>query len=436
MVEHKLRTATSRALYNEAREVLVDGVASALHKSPDEEYPIYIERGEGSKLFDVDGNEYIDYLAAYGPMILGYNPPAVNRAVIDQINKGTQFAAPYKQLNEVSKLLQNAIPCADMVSYQMSGTEANMLAFRLARSYTGKRKIVKFEGHYHGWSDEELVSFSSDSLKQMGPRNRPWKTVGSRGQLEDSMKNIIVIPWNDLRIVEDVVKRNGHDIAAVITEPVMCNCEPVMPQKGYLEGLRAITRKEGILLIFDEIITGFRLALGGAQEYFGVVPDLSTFGKALAAGYPLAVVAGKREIMESGVHPVGTFNANPICIEACKATLGELSKPDFYKKLERITEQIVDGVRKLGESNGITLYCDHIGSIWQIEFGISSPLIDYRDSFRVDRAMYQRFRQELLARGVRVHPTRGRQYVTSAHTAKDIDRTLEVINDAFVELRQ
>ena len=241
-----------------------------------------MEYGKGSKIYDIDGNEYIDYLGGYGPMILGYCPPCVGEAMIEQISKGSQFAAPNQLLNEVSEKLVEHIPCADLVSYQSSGTEAVMLAFRLVRAYTGKSKIVKCEGHYHGWSDEKMVSLGPDSLKLMGPRNRPWKTMGSAGQREKALEEIIVLPWNDLEIVKTIIKKQGHEIAAIILEPIMCNCEPVFPKPGYLEGLRELTAENDVMLIFDEVITGFRISLGGAQEFCKVTPDLCTFGKALA----------------------------------------------------------------------------------------------------------------------------------------------------------
>jgi glutamate-1-semialdehyde 2,1-aminomutase len=269
----------------------------------------------------------------------------------------------------------------------------------------------------------------------MGPRNRPWKTLWSFGQLEEYVSNLIVLPWNDLELLEDTMRRHENDIAAVVTEPVMFNCEPVEPRKDFLKGLREVTEKHQALLIFDEIITGFRLALGGAQEYYNVTPDLSTFGKAVAAGYPLAGVAGSEAILESGVHPVGTFNANPIVIAACKATLSELKKPGFYPRIRHITSKLVEGINGLAEKHGIRLYCHAVESVWQITFGISGPLDDYRDGFRVDRQMYHRFRMEMLKRGVRVHPTRSRQYVTAAHTEEDVAQTLATIEEVFVILK-
>jgi glutamate-1-semialdehyde 2,1-aminomutase len=315
--------------------------------------------------------------------------------------------------------------------YQNSGTEANLVSFRFARAYSGRNKIIKFEGHYHGWADEVMVSFASDSLKMMGPRNNPYKTLETPGQNPDVLNNIIVLPWNDLDAVEKTVKRQGHEIAAVILEPIMCNCEPVFPMPGYLEGLRKITAEHDIVLIFDEIITGFRLALGGAQEYYGVTPDLSTFGKACAAGYPLAGVAGKKKIMETGVYSSGTFNGNPICVAAGLATIGELRRPGVYQHLDRITKRLTQGVREIAEKKRVTLYCGGEGAIWQVAFGIQERMRDYRDIFKVNKMDYQKLRKLCLERGVRLHPSRGRFYTCTAHTDDDVERMLSVFDEVF-----
>jgi glutamate-1-semialdehyde 2,1-aminomutase len=430
----RLKTERSRQLFEEGRHKLVGGVASALHKAEWEEYPIFIERALGSRIYDVDGNEYIDYFGAYGPMILGYCPSAVDQAVIEQIGRGSLFAAPFEQLNQLSNKLTQIIPCADLVSYACTGTEANMLNFRLARAYTGKNKIIKFEGHYHGWSDEEWISHNPPSVKMLGPRNNPWKVLSSAGQRLAALDDVIVLPWNDLDLVQQAVKRHGHEIAAIITEPVMCNAELVMPNPGYLEGLRAITGENEIVLIFDEVITGFRLALGGAQQYYGVVPDLSTFAKAVAGGYPLAGVVGKREILEAGVQPVGTFNANPIAVAASLATITELEKPGVYEHMARITRRLAEGVKEIARREGIALYSASIASIWQLQFGISEPMTDYRDTLKVDKAQYQRFRTICLERGLRFHPSRGRFYTSAAHTDEDVDRTLEIVGEVLSEM--
>lgn len=427
-------TNKSKLLFEEGRHKLVGGVASSLHKAEWEDYPIYIERANGSRIYDVDGNEYIDYMGGYGPMILGYCPEAVDRAVIDQISRGTQFAAPFEKLNELSSKLTQILPCAEMVSYACTGTEANMLNFRLARAFTGKAKILKFEGHYHGWSDEEWISHNPASVKMLGPRNHPWKALSSAGQRLSALDDILVLPWNDLDLVRQVVKRHGDEIAAIITEPVMFNAEPVLPDSGYLEGLRAITEANDIVLIFDEVITGFRLALGGAQQYYGVTPDLCTFAKAVAGGYPLAGVAGRRAILESGVQPAGTFNANPIVVAAALATIAELEQPGIYERMERLTRRLAEGATEIAERKGIMLYSASIASVWQLEFGITEPMRDYRDTFRVDKGQYQQFRTLCLNRGIRLHPSRGRFYLSAAHTDEDVERTLEVAEGVLTEM--
>ena len=433
-MQDRQKTERSKQLFEEGRHKLVGGVASALHKAEWEEYPIFIERARGSRIYDVDGNEYIDYMGGYGPMILGYCPAAVDQAVIEQIGRGTQFAAPFAQLNRLSSKLTQIIPCAELVSYACTGTEANMLNFRLARAFTGKDKILKFEGHYHGWSDEEWISHNPLSVKMLGPRNKPWKVLSSPGQRPAALEDVLVLPWNDLDLVRQVVKRHGHEIAAIITEPVMFNAEPVMPQPGYLEGLRAITQESEIVLIFDEVITGFRLALGGAQQFYGVTPDLCTFAKAVAGGYPLAGVAGKREILESGVQPAGTFNANPIVVAAALATLTELEKPGVYEHMARITRRLAEGVTEIGSRKGIVLYSASIASVWQLEFGITGPMVDYRDTLKVDKARYRQFRTLSLERGIRFHPSRGRFYISAAHTDEDVDRTLTIAEDVLSKM--
>lgn len=429
-----LKTNKSKERFDSAKESIVGGVASSLHKSEYEQYPIYMARGKGSKLYDIDGNEYIDYMAGFGPMILGYCPAAVGEAVIEQIAKGSQFAAPTESLNDVSKKLTEIIPCADLVSYQGTGTEANMVIFRMVRAYTGKDKIIKFEGHYHGWSDEEMISFAPDSIRMMGPRIKPWKTLGSAGQRVKAAEDIIVLPWNDLALVKETLKRQKHEIAAIITEPIMCNCEVVYPKPGYLEGLREVTGKNDVLLIFDEIITGFRLSLGGAQEYYQITPDICSFGKAVAGGFPLAGVAGRREILGADVHPVGTFNANPISIAACRATIKELEKPGIYDHMARLTKRLTQGINEIAKKRNIALYCEGVASIWQLAFGIRERMNDFRDNFKVNKMDYQIFRKGCLERGIRFHPSRGRFYTSAAHSDEDVDKTLMVVEEVLDQM--
>ena len=430
----EIHTETSKKLFQEAQQYLVGGVASSLHKAEHEEYPIYASHGKGSRIWDVDGNEYIDYMGSFGPSLLGFSHTELNKAVCEQIERGTHFALPTESVNQLSKRLVEIIPCAEVVGYQSSGTEANLVNFRLARAFTGKSKIIKFEGHYHGWADELSISVKPLSLKSMGPRNKPWKCLESAGQLESSSDEIIVLPWNDIEILEKTIKRHKHEIAAVITEPVMYNAEPIKPLPGYLEAMRQLTKDNDILLIFDEVITGFRVALGGAQELYGVTPDLVTFAKAFAGGYPIAGVAGSREILQSGVHPAGTFNANPLCVAAAIATLDIIGRPGTYENMQRITDRIKDGVNFLASRYRVNLWCDSQVSIWQLSFGIDGPMREYRDNFKVDKKTYLDFYKRCLDRGVRLHSGRGRFYISTAHTDKDVDKTLQVFEDVFKEM--
>lgn len=430
-------TNGSKKIFDELKEYLVDGVSSSFHKTPIEEYPIAIDHGKGSHVVDVDGNEYIDYVAGFGPMILGYCPLAVNEAVRKQLEKGSQFSAPTEDLLKLSKKLVDIIPCAEMVSYQNTGTEAVMYALRTARAYTGREKIVKFEGHYHGWSDEEKISIDAALLSELGPVNRPYKIKGSYGQPDNAGDNMIVLPWNDLKALEKTFQAQGNEIAAVIMEAFMCDSGPVVPKKGYLEGVRELTEKYGIVLIFDEVITGFRMALGGAQEYFKVTPDLATFAKAVAGGYSLAVIAGRKDIMKCGVHPSGTFNANPIAVAAANATLEELSKEGTYERLEALGTRLSDGLQTLGKKYGKPLYTVAMGGIAVLEFGFTKedPITDLRDCIaRCDTKTYDRLYLKAREQGIRLTYKRGRIYISTAHTEEDIDTTLEIFDRIFAEL--
>lgn len=430
-IEMLYETKKSEELFEVATNYLVGGVASTIHKAATEKYPIYAVSGKGSHFIDVDGNEYIDYMGSFGPSILGFSPDPVNDAVIEQIKAGTHFALPTESLNELSKKLTEILPCAEMVGYQSTGTEADMVAVRLARSYTGKSKIIRFEGHYHGWCDELNVSSHPTSIVNMGPRNAPWRIMESAGQRYAASEDIIVLPWNDLEVLETTLKRHGNEIAGLIMEPAMYNAEPIMPMPGYLEGVRKLTKEYGVVFIFDEVITGFRLALSGAEGYFGVTPDIVVFAKAVAAGYPISGVGASKAIMQSGVHPAGTFNANPLCVAAALATLKELEKPGVYEGMAHITSMIKDGVNELAKKHGIKLWCDSQVSIWQLQFGIDHPMRDIRDNFKVDKKTYDRFYKECLKRGIRLHSSRGRFYISTAHSEADVARTLEVFDEVF-----
>lgn len=430
----KFRTEKSRLMHEEMKKYLVDGVGSSFQIPHYADYPIAMTHGKGSKLYDVDGNTYIDYLLGFGPMLLGYCPEAVNNAVIDQLSRGTQFSAPTEQLYKLTKKLTEIIPSAELVSFQNSGTEVDMYAFRLARAYTGKWKIVKFEGQYHGWSDEEKISIDADRLEDMGSRENPRKIIHSKGQRPTSADDLIVLPWNDLEMMERVFKERSDEIAAVIMEPVMLDSGPILPKPGFLKGVRELTKKYGILLIFDEVITGFRVSLGGAQEYFGVTPDISVFAKAIASGYPFGVVAGRSDVMKS-LKPAGTFNGNPVGTAAALATIAELEKPGVYERLHKLTGVLADGFLALGRKHGVKVYARHIRSVFILYFGFEEDVADLREWLeKADVAYYQKFVQKMEQYGIRFSSKRGRIYISVAHTEEDIKHTLDVADQVMGEL--
>lgn len=432
----KFNTEKSKALFEETKRYLVDGVASSFHKAADEEYPICLEKGKGSKVYDVDGNEYIDYIGAFGPMLLGFCPETVNQAVMKQLEKGSQLSATTPELCQLSKKLTEIIPCAEKVSYQNSGTEANMHAFRLARAYTGKKKIIKFEGQYHGWSDEEKVSIDATAVSELGMREEPNKLFHSKGQRQETADDMIIVPWNDLEILEQVLKKHSTEIAAVITEPIMCDSGPILPQPGYLAGMKELTSRYNVVLIFDEVITGFRVALGGAQQYYQVTPDLAVFAKAIAGGYPFAAITGKKAIMDSGVQASGTFNANPIAVAAALATIEALEKEDVYENFEYIGKLLTDGIIKLGQRYQLNLFCACMGSICVLVFGMSKPAKDFREFLeKADSERYQLFVKKAREYGIRFTAKRGRIYLSTQHTEADIRRTLQVIAQVFTEIQ-
>ena len=431
----RFHTEKSKALFEDTCNYLVDGVASSFHRAPGEEYPIVMEYGKGSKLYDVDGNEYIDYNCAMGPVILGYNNAELIEAVTKQLQKGTQFAAPTPQLNQLAKKLTEIIPCTEKVMFQNSGTEAVMCAWRVARAYTGKNKIVKFEGQYHGWSDEEKVTIDADSVEELGPIDNIYKIINTKGQRIAAADDIIVAPWNDLEALEKILKQQSNDIAAVAMEPFMCDSGPILPQPGYLQGAKDLCEKYNVLLHFDEVITGFRMALGGAQQYYNVIPHIATFAKAITGGYPLAVVAGRKDIMDAGVHASGTFNGNPVSVVAALATIGILERPGVYEKFQKLGDRLCHGFEKLSKKHHIPLFCAAKGSIVELQLGTAQEATTFRDFLqKADIEKYQKLFHTAKAYGVRITPLRGRIYLTTAHTEEDIDKTIEILDVVFSQI--
>ncbi len=432
----------SQELFERAQNSLAGGVGAQV-RSFSLPTPIYFERGEGSKMYDVDGNEYIDYLLAYGPLILGHCPGPVVEAVRAQLDAATLFGAPHETAVQLAEKLVEIVPCYDLVRFNNSGSEAVQAIQRLARGFSGKPKIVKFEGHYHGWYDNIYISHLPEALSMIGLENAPWPVLGTAGQPESVLQDIIVLGWNDLEIVEKTLKAHGHEIAAIITEPIMSNCGVIPPNDGYLEGLRRLTQEYDVLLIFDEVITGFRPALGGAQEYYGVTPDLAIFAKALGGGFPIISWGGRRDIMDfiaqrKVVH-AGTFNANPLCAAAALATVTELAKDNgaVYERMTSLTTTLMAGIAQSAASHGIPVRLQGIGPFFGLSFRDPEVAITNFREAHGESPDYPQFRLALLERGVHIFPTeKGLWYLSAAHTEQDIAQTLESVDDALKILRR
>jgi glutamate-1-semialdehyde 2,1-aminomutase len=424
----------SKAKMSAASRYLAGGVSSnfRLGISPT---PLVIQSGAGPYVTDVDGNRLIDYYLGMGPMILGHNPPCVIEATKAQLDKGILFAGQTEVEFEAARLVCELVPCAERVRFGSSGTEVIQAAMRLARAATGRQTIVKFEGHYHGWLDN--VQWSVSPAKEAcGPPERPVKMAATRGQDPTSGENLDILGWNNLAAVEERLARG--DVAAVIMEPAMCNTSAIAPRSGYLERVREVCTKTGAILIFDEVITGFRLSAGGAQKLLGVTPDLATFGKAIANGFPVAALAGKGPLMDlfvhGGVMHGGTYNGHPVNMAATVATLTELKKGPVYSTIEKQGRRLMDGISEILRSSGIPARVQGFPGIFHVAFGDSTPIETYRDTFALDRARYVRFTTALLERGVRALE-RGAWFLSSVHDDGVIDRTLEAAESAAQLIR-
>ncbi len=424
----------SERLWQRARKHLAAGVSSNI-RLQERPAPLYFSHGQGSRLFDVDGNEYIDYVAAYGPLILGHSHPELVAAVQRQVALGQTYGGQHEIEVEVAEKISALMPAMDVVRFCGSGSEANHALFRLARAYTGRTKIVRFEGHYHGWLDDQLISDHPHSEEEAGELPFPRAVLGSRGQLPHAAGETLVLPWNDLDAFSRLMDREGQHVAVVITEPIMCNGGFILPKSGFLEGLRDICTRAGSLLIFDEVITGFRADLHGAQGLLGVIPDLVTLGKAVANGFPLSVFGGRRDIMElvgNGVMHGGTYNGNPITLAAANATLDVLSRDNgaVYDQIRAIGLSLMNGIRQAAQAAGQSVLVQGIGPVLFAWFTEQRELTTFRDNWACDEDKYAAFQGKLISHGVRTIPS-GRWYVSAAHTEEDVRLTVDAVARAL-----
>ena len=395
--------------------------------------PLVFDRGEGAYLYDIDGNALIDYYLALGPMILGHNPEPVRQAAMEQLSRGILYGGQSRLEAEVAELFCHLVPCAERVRFTASGSEAVQLALRLARAASGRKTIVKFEGHYHGWMDNVLLSVAA-TPGNAGPADTPSRNPGSAGQDPEAWHNTEVLSWNDLASLERRLARG--DVAGVLMEPAMCNSGAIMPAEGYLEGARAACTKHGAVLIFDEVVTGFRVAPGGAQQVFGVTPDLATFAKCLANGFPAAAVGGRADIIDrvmSGVVHGGTYNTQAVVMAATLATLRTLTDGSVIKGIEPHGSRLMDGIRTALKAAAIPAVVTGFPQVFNVAFGLTEPARNYRGLMGTDKARYVKFTHALLKRRVRALE-RGTWFLSSCHDDAVIDRTLEAVEAAASEV--
>jgi len=417
------KTPGSWQRYQRSCRTLAGGVSSGMRRAA-KPYPLFFDRGAGSQVVDVDGNVYSDYGLAWGPLILGHSHPAVVEAIQRQAARSITFGAQHDLEFKLSELLNRTIPCAELVCFANSGTEIVQVALRLARAVTGRQKFLKFEGHYHGWSDEALVAYhprATDSL------DKP--SIVAAGQLPN--EHVIIAEWNSRQHVERLFAEWGQDISAIICEPLLANSGCIPPAAGFLEFLREISTRHGTVLIFDEVITGFRIDLGGAQSRWRVVPDLATYAKAVGGGVPLSVLAGRSEFMQpiaSGrVLHAGTLNGNPLCLAAALATIEVLAADggSVYGRLRARADRLRAGIAGALRKAGLPVTTSGDGAVFQVSF-MDHPAANYRDTLHAQTALYGDFVLALLDQGVLALPD-GRWYVSTAHTDDDIDSTLAAV---------
>lgn len=420
----------SEQLFEQAKKFIPGGVNSPVRafKSVGGN-PVFMKSGRGSKMYDVDNNEYIDYIGSWGPHIFGHNPDFIIEALKKAIDNGTSFGAPTEIEVKMAQIITELVPSVEMVRMVNSGTEATMSAIRAARGYTGKEKIIKFEGCYHGHGDFFLIKAGSGALT-FGVPTSPGVTKGNAA-------DTLVADFNNIDSVKKVIAENKNEIAAVIIEPVVGNMGTVIPTKNFLSELRNLCSEEKIVLIFDEVMTGFRLSKGGAQEIFGITPDLSTFGKIIGGGLPVGAYGGKREIMEmvspSGpVYQAGTLSGNPLAMNAGYAALTYIKEhPEVYIRLEEKSAYLEKGLRESIENSGKNFQINRIGSMMTLFF-TEEPVTDYNSAVKSDTKLFGKYFHEMLKKGIYLPPAQFEAlFVSTAHSSEDLNKTIEASKEAL-----
>ncbi|MEA5577389.1 glutamate-1-semialdehyde 2,1-aminomutase [Anabaena sp. UHCC 0451] len=432
MVNTTIKTTKSQEIFTAAQNLMPGGVSSPVRafKSVGGQ-PIVFDRVNGAYIWDVDGNKYIDYVGTWGPAICGHAHPEVISALQEALVKGTSFGAPCALENVLAEMVIDAVPSIEMVRFVNSGTEACMAVLRLMRAFTNREKVIKFEGCYHGHADMFLVKAGS-GVATLGLPDSP-------GVPKSATINTLTAPYNDLEAVKALFAENRDEIAGVILEPVVGNAGFITPDAGFLEGLRELTHEHGALLVFDEVMTGFRIAYGGAQEKFGITPDLTTLGKVIGGGLPVGAYGGRRDIMSmvapaGPVYQAGTLSGNPLAMTAGIKTLELLQKPGSYDYLERITKKLADGLLKIAQETGHAACGGNISAMFGLFF-TSGPVNNYEDAKKSDTAKFGRFHRGMLERGIYLAPSQFEAGFTSlAHTDEDIEQTLAAAKEVLSSL--
>ena len=424
----------SKKLYEEAKKMVPGGVSSSIRQT-EWPVPLFFKSAKGSKMTDVDDNEFIDYVMGMGPNIFGHSPDFITNSVYQDMQDGFCLTGQTKKENELSEFVEKTLPFKRKVRYASSGTEIVQIALRLARSFTNKNKFLKFEGHYHGWMDSVLYNSHPD----VSSEETLFDPIAESGGIsKGTADEVVIAPWNDIEALESILKVH-NDISAIITEPILWNSNVILPNPGYLENLRKLCNQHGILLIFDEVGTGFRVALGGAQEIYGVEPDLSTYAKSMAGGFPIAMLAGKPEIMDymsnGNVVHGGSFNTNVMSVSAAHATLDYLLKnEDFYKSLNKNGDILIKGLKEVAKKHDIDILIQGLGSVFYLSFTNLDSIKNYRDhANNVDQEKYREFSKLMLLNGIRLSQN-GRWHMSSSHDISDIEITIKAAELSFAEL--
>ncbi|HEX3035675.1 MAG TPA: glutamate-1-semialdehyde 2,1-aminomutase [Thermodesulfobacteriota bacterium] len=427
----ELKTTKSKKLYKAAEHVMPGGVNSPVRSfRAVEGTPVFVKRAKGARIYDEDGNKYIDYIASWGPLILGHAHPEVVKAIKEAAEKGTSYGAPCGKEIELANLVVKTFPSIDVVRMTNSGTEATMSAVRLARAYTKRDLIIKFEGCYHGHADYLLVKAGSGATT--------FGTPSSPGVPGGFTKSTLLARYNDIESVENLFTQHRDEIACVLIEPVPANMGVVLPKEGFLKKLRGITERSGTLLIFDEVITGFRLGPGGAQKTYGVRPDITCLGKIIGGGLPVGAYGGRRDIMSmiapiGPVYQAGTLSGNPLAMAAGVATLTKLKEKGTYKKLDKLTGYLTDRLREILKKLGIAAQINSVGSMFTLFF-TDREVVDYDSALSSDTKLYGRFFKNMLKAGIMFPPSQFEAvFVSLAHTEKEIDMTLKAVHKALKE---